>query len=320
MVDPLRVIAHDSGVFLRREAIECGYTDKALARLRHQRVLHRVRHGAYCHYDTWSEATREERHLILARAVRRTTPGDIAFSHTTAALLHGLDVWGADLSRVHVTRIDDGAKRRERDVDHHVGILDASDVVDVAGLPTVPVARSVIEHTGLFGVERGLVVADHALRIGACTRSDLYAAHDAIAHWPGMLGVHVVLLLMDGASESVGESRSRHLFWSSGLPAPELQHRVIDRAGALLGRTDFWWERQRVFGEFDGRVKYGRLLRAGEAPGDVVFREKRREDRFREMLGARCARLTWADLERPRETGERFAEILGVQPLWRRAS
>ena len=48
-------------------------------------------------------------------------------------------------------------------------------------------------------------------------------------------------------------------------------------------------------GEFDGEVKYGRLLRAGQSPGDVVFAEKVREDRIRATeLG--MARWAWDEL------------------------
>ncbi len=35
-------------------------------------------------------------------------------------------------------------------------------------------------------------------------------------------------------------------------------------------------------GEFDGRIKYGRLLRPGQEAGDAVFEEKRREDAIRD--------------------------------------
>ena len=52
---------------------------------------------------------------------REVTPGPIAFSHTTSLILQGVDVWDADLSRIHVTRLDEGAARRQRDVVHHVG-------------------------------------------------------------------------------------------------------------------------------------------------------------------------------------------------------
>src|ERR1700712_4419235 len=107
--DPLRIIAAQSGVFLRREALECGYTDAMLASLRRQGVLVRVRHGAYCFADAWSTYSPEGRHLVRARAVIRTTPGPVALSHTTALIAHGVAVWGTDLTRVHVTRLDRGS-------------------------------------------------------------------------------------------------------------------------------------------------------------------------------------------------------------------
>ncbi len=73
--EPLRVITRTDGVFLRREAIGCGFDDKTIARQVRSGAWHRLRHGAYCFGDEWTVATPEERHLLLARAVLRETPG-----------------------------------------------------------------------------------------------------------------------------------------------------------------------------------------------------------------------------------------------------
>ena len=78
-----------------------------------------------------------------------------------------------------------------------------------------------------------------------------------------------------------GETRSRLAIHRAGLPPPALQHPVRTAAGLFLGEVDFWWEEFATAGEFDGRVKYGRLLRPGQDPGDVVFAEKVREDAIR---------------------------------------
>jgi hypothetical protein len=44
----------------------------------------------------------------------------------------------------------------------------------------------------------------------------------------------------------------------------------------------------------------------------VVLREKRREDRVRELTGWRCIRVTWADLENPARLVARIrAALLG---------
>lgn len=57
------------------------------------------------------------------------------------------------------------------------------------------------------------------------------------------------------------------------------------------------WEEHQTLGEFDGRVKYGRLLRPGQRPEDVLWAEKLREDALRD-LGWQVVRWTWADLDR----------------------
>jgi hypothetical protein len=54
--------------------------------------------------------------------------------------------------------------------------------------------------------------------------------------------------------------------------------------------------------EFDGRAKYERCPALGEsrlADGDLVWAEKQREDRLRE-LGFEVIRLVWPDLSDPR--------------------
>jgi hypothetical protein len=78
----------------------------------------------------------------------------------------------------------------------------------------------------------------------------------------------------------------------AGLPLPVLQHEVPE----LGVRTDFYWEEFRTVGEFDGKIKYGRVLRPGDDPGEVVYREKLREDALRD-LGLKVARWTWGEID-----------------------
>ncbi len=82
----------------------------------------------------------------------------------------------------------------------------------------------------------------------------------------------------------------------AGLPAPVPQWEVSDDGGKLIGRVDFGWPELRTVGEFDGRLKYGRLLRAGQSAADAVFDEKIREDALRGQ-GLAVVRWTWADLD-----------------------
>lgn len=92
------------------------------------------------------------------------------------------------------------------------------------------------------------------------------------------------------------------------VPLPELQVE-IDGLDGFDARVDFLWEACRVIGEFDGKIKYGRLLRPGETPGDAVFREKRREDALRE-LGYIVVRWIWDDLLHPARLVARITRAL----------
>jgi len=313
MHDPLRVIAETDGVFLRREVLGCGFDDKMIRRMVRARLWHRVRQGAYCFEDVWAASTVEERHLILARAVLRTTPGPVVLSHTTALIVHGIAVWGADLTKVHVTRLDNGAGRRERDVEHHVGLVLDGDVVENAGLLVVSPARAVVEAATVMSLESALVSADSALHRRHCHPAELHRLFGRMNHWPGSQRVHVVLHHMDGRAESPGETRARYMFWRYHVPVPELQFEVYDECWRLVAVTDFVWHDHRRFGEFDGAVKYGRTyLQEGETPADVLVNEKKREDLVRGITGYGCSRLMWPELSRPGETSARFRRELGL--------
>ena len=54
---------------------------------------------------------------------------------------------------------------------------------------------------------------------------------------------------------------------------PVLQYEVYDESGRLLARNDFGWAEYGTLGEFDGRIKYGRLLRPGQRIEDVLCGE-----------------------------------------------
>lgn len=96
---------------------------------------------------------------------------------------------------------------------------------------------------------------------------------------------------------------------TAGLPAPVSQLEVRDELGRFVGRGDFGWAEARTIGEFDGMIKYGRLLRPGEDAGSAVHREKVREDAIRD-LGWFVVRWTWADLNRPADLVSRISRAL----------
>ena len=85
------------------------------------------------------------------------------------------------------------------------------------------------------------------------------------------------------------------------------QYNVFDRNGRIVGRADFAWQGHSTLGEFDGRGKYGRLLKPGETTAGAVYREKLREDALR-SLGWQVVRWTWNDLDQPDQIALRLRE------------
>jgi hypothetical protein len=115
--------------------------------------------------------------------------------------------------------------------------------------------------------------------------------------WPGVRAARRAVEFLDVRSESVGESVSRVRLVEEGLPRPELQRELFGPNGQLIARVDFFWEEHKTVGEFDGKIKYGRLLKPGQRIENVIFEEKVREDAVRD-LGLQVVRWIWSDLYR----------------------
>lgn len=215
-----------------------------------------------------------------------------------------------DLRHVHVTRLDGAQGRIEGDVIHHEGQTLDADITQRDGLPVLLPVRCALEYGTRVTPEAALVALDSLLHRGLADEEDLRRQFEKMRAWPGMRRLHVPVRMADGRAESVGESRGRWIFWSTGLPAPDLQVEIYNAAGELRGTCDWGWLALGLLGEFDGRIKYGRLLTPGQDPGDVVFAEKSREDELRELSGCRMIRLTWSDYERPRLVHDRIQRLM----------
>lgn len=194
---------------------------------------------------------------------------------------------------VHLLRLDRGSARRRAATNHHIVLTDiAGDLVQCNGLTCVSPARAVWEVACRSSLEAGVVTTDSALRQQPTLADALGELQDRFAYFPGSREGRRAIRLADGRSESAGESVTRVQFFRYGIPMPELQCPIRDDRGDLVGITDFEWEEYRHLAEFDGKVKYQKLLRPGESPSDCVFREKRREDQLR-AGGRGMSRFVW---------------------------
>lgn len=298
----LKQLCDEHGAFLRKDAVRLGYDDRMIEALIRAGEWHRVRRGAYTLEPLWADADDRRRHGILARAAHRAAKSPAVLSHTSAVLEHTDQYWGLDLHEVHLTRLDGRAGRREAGIRQHRGQVIDGDVVVADGVPATSVVRSALELTTITDVERSLIVINGLLHAKECTREQLLTRYAGMESWPNTLTTELTLRIADPRIASVGESRTQYLLWSQGLPYAEPQYPVHGRHGELLAYLDFAWPSHKVWLEFDGKAKYVKYLESDETPGDVVMREKKREDLVRRLTGWHCIRITWSDLATPERT------------------
>jgi len=247
--------------------------------------LVRVRRGTYVGAEEWQVLDERARQVVRVRAVHAAAARAPVFSHWSAAAVLGLPVVGRRDADVHVVQAPAGGGRSHGDVVRHAARGDVP-VAVCDGITVTSAARTVVDLARVGGVVAGVVAGDAAVRHGWAGVEELRLEVERVGSGRGVLAARAAVELVDGRSESPGESLSRVRMAERGLPAPVLQHEVRDRHG-FVGRVDFWWPDVGVVGEFDGRVKYG----TGAA--DVLWEEKLREDRLR-AAGLAVARWTWS--------------------------
>jgi hypothetical protein len=194
---------------------------------------------------------------------------------------------------------------------YHQGRWTPDDIFAKDELLVLGPERCSLEAASLVPVEKGLVITDSVIDLGLGSVESLWSTYaDHMTHSPHCAKLQITLRLTRRGAQSVGETRSRFMCWSQHLPEPQLQFHVYDAYGHLIGITDFAWPEQRLLGEFDGKVKYGRLLKPGQQPGDAVFAEKNREDQLREATQWAVIRFIWAELNNPWACAERVRRLM----------
>lgn len=241
------------------------------------------------------DATPEQRHARLGRALLSRYGGAAVLSHYTALADAGLPLYGVDLSRAHLMSRDGGTHRVRSD---HV-LHRATPAVEAlqTGAERLPLAEALIQ-TGRAGARRFVVPADAALHRGLVTREELAAALARTPHAPGNPLVAATLPRLDAASESPGESLLRLLLRRVGHRVRS-QVEVVTPRGVF--RLDLAIEGTRVGIEFDGMTKY--------TDAGVLRAEKRREEALR-AAGWVVIRFTWRELNDVPLVRDRVAEAL----------
>lgn len=289
----VRSVQND-GVFLRRDAVECGYTPRELRSLtRPGGDWVTVRRGCYAERSSWERLTPDGRYAATVRAARLGLADDVVLSHVSAAVLLEMPLRPAWRELVHVTRPGVRGSRVEHGIKHHIAGLEDSDLTSLRDRVVTNLARTAADIGRELGFVDGVVAADAALRLGA-TVGELRQVADRMACWPSTAPVRAAVKVADAGAENVGESLARLLIMELGIGRPQTQFRIEDDgwvavADLRVGRHLF---------EFDGRVKYVGRESGGVAERplhEVVWAEKRREDRLR-SLGWGVSRVVWDEL------------------------
>ena len=288
-------------VHLAQDLREAGYS---YDEIRRNPALTHLRRGSW--FSGPLPDDRRERFIALVRGTYAQLPAGGALSHVAAAVLHGLPAPHGELHHVTVTRAGRHRGFQSRYVKVVTNPLSADDVVAIGTLPVTSLARTVADVSRTWQLPWAVAVADAALRQG------LQPEHlrEIVERGSGLAGTcqaRRVIDLMNALAESPGESISRVFIAEAGLPAPTLQKAFPYDGGRDIPDLS-WSQCGGVIGEFDG---FGKYLKApiDEAadPAQVVYLEKRREDRLRSHV-RRFLRWGWDDLYVP----ERFLVPLGL--------
>ena len=228
------------------------------------------------------------------------------FARSSAALIHGLPVFSADLDRLHRVHTDGGHGQRSWISHSYKTPLKPPKTSEVDGFPVTSLGRTAADLMRRTFFGPALAIADSALRLG-CDRRELLTE---VKGGRGCRHSTEAALRADARSESPYESLVRATILQAGLPMPTLQFEFFDKQGRFLGRSDFYWPEHKLVGEFDGKVKLTTLLAPGETPEDVLARQDRRQRRI-EALGNDFVRWTSADVHAPGAIVESLRRFLG---------
>ncbi|RAN77622.1 hypothetical protein B5P43_19430 [Bacillus sp. SRB_336] len=301
-----------------------GRDSRLLARLCNIGRHVRVRRGVYAEASEWYPLDELSQYGLRAVAFQLTTKRPPIFCRNTAALLWGLWTIGTP-QKLHVLTEEAGGGRSRGDITRHFGRVDDG-VVRCGPLLLTDKLTTTMELITRLKFEQAVAVCDSGLHVAKYPRPvnvfppvdfpasdhepvwsvdepqgtplskpDLLTAAESLSSQSARNRAVAVIEFASGLSGSAGESLRRVRMKQLGFAVPELQHRFILRGGSNAF-VDFWFEKQRMAGEFDGRSKYLRKEWAGgKSIEDRIMDEKNREDQIRAQ-NVSVFRWTWQEM------------------------
>ena len=299
------------GIFTTADLAAQGVSEREVRTAVRSGTWVRLRTGVFVRAEDLAEVQRTGRRTGLdALAVMTSLDRSSAvLSGATAAWIWGLPRPRRGTETVHLT--DPYRWRRGRGWLMTRAALPEDDVTVRGAYRVTTAARTVVDVARAWPEVDAVAAVDAALLRGLTTRDAVGRVVDRQMSVPGIPRAVRALALADGRAESWLETCGRLTFAALGLPpfVPQVELWVD---GQLLKVADGWYTDAALAIEFDGRVKYGRLLKPDQDAGDAVFAEKRREDEIRAVTGGTMVRFTWSDLHPESTPARRLAGLLSA--------
>jgi hypothetical protein len=194
--------------------------------------------------------------VLRAAAALADNGPESVISHTSAALVHGIDLIGDLPADVTITSRNGGRRGRRNGIHTYARAMPDQDVQFKYGLRVTTPARTVLDLARTSSFAAGVVAADSALHQGLTTVAELLHVAGPYRQRRGGHGANNVVMFANGLAESPLESLARVAFDEGGLPPPELQVRITGADDDFIGRVDFLWRKYKVIVEVDGEAKY----------------------------------------------------------------
>ena len=289
-----------AGLILSQDRVRIGLDESVYLRALRRGELVRIRRGAYCDAREWDELSSRARYLLRMRAVAASSSRPIVFCGLSAAAIWRMPVPDDWPQQVHILAPSARGGRSRHGVIRHPVAETVGQVVERDGLLITGIARTALDVALAAPFAQAVGSMDWALwrkNPVRVSKEDIRAELARLAPRYRRKHAEAVIDFATDLSDSFGESMARAVIHELGFPDPELQVVFTDSQGEM--EVDYFWRREDVAGEFDGKSKYLRPSFQTELePGERAWREKKREDRLRRQV-AGVVRIITAEVMNP---------------------
>ena len=292
-------------------AIRPFVADRRIRRDLEAGTLLRIRRGVLVEAAQWAKLPPRGQHIYKMRAVAALAKQPVVFCAESAAAAWRMPIEGDWPDDVAVLEPWRGGGQSNPGVRKISAGADTARTVTIRGLEVTDLARTTLDVARSRSFTDAIGSVDWAMwrkNTSAITAADLITDLQRLSPRAGYVHLQKLIDFATPLSDSFYESAARAAIHLLGFEAPELQVRLSDSKGEML--PDFLWRSVNVLAEFDGKEKYSREEYTKGDPTEVLWQEKRREDRLRAM-NFTVVRIVTADVVNPAKL-ERLLSDAGV--------